>query len=117
MGVMMALSDILETNDGRSLRFINTPKGFSSEVETDTDGDGVLVFAHNTLELAEHGIAALEATRQEGPAWIAYPKAGKLATDLNRDELAARLKGEGFRPVHQVSVDDTWAAVRLGSLY
>lgn len=117
MGATMALSDILEAAGGHTLRLINAPKGLSPGVEIDADGDGVLVFAHNTFELAEHGAAALEATRNESSAWIAYPKAGKLATDLNRDELAARLKGEGFRPVRQVSVDDTWAAVRLGSLY
>lgn len=113
----MTVSDILETTNGHGLRLVNPPKGFDLDADTSEDGTAVLVFAHNTLELAEHGVAALEANRKDGPAWIAYPKAGKLATDLNRDELAARLKSEGVRPVRQVSVDDTWAAVRLGSLY
>ncbi len=113
----MPISDIVKATNGHKLRIVNLPKSLSLDVEAGDDGQAVVVFAHNTFELAEHGFAALEANRKTGLAWIAYPKAGKLATDLNRDELAARLKDEGVRPVRQMSLDDTWAAVRLGSLY
>jgi hypothetical protein len=44
--------------------------------------------------------------------WIAYPKAGKLGTDLSRDILAA-LTAEGIQPVRQVTVDETWSALRF----
>ena len=50
--------------------------------------------------------------------WIAYPKAGQLGTDLNRDSVAEILSAEGVRPVRQIAVDDVWSALRLrpGSL-
>jgi hypothetical protein len=45
--------------------------------------------------------------------WVAYPKAGQLGTDLNRDKLAALLKADGVRPVRQIAIDDVWSALRL----
>ena len=45
--------------------------------------------------------------------WIAYPKAGKLDTDLNRDVLWKLLDGNGIRPVRQIAIDDTWSAMRF----
>ena len=56
---------------------------------------------------------AIEAARRDKLAWIAYPKAGRLGTDLNRDILAATLAGEGVRPVRQIAIDETWSALRF----
>jgi hypothetical protein len=44
---------------------------------------------------------------------VAYPKAGQLGTDLNRDPLAAAFTASGLRPVRQVSIDATWSALRF----
>jgi hypothetical protein len=46
-------------------------------------------------------------------AWVGYPKGGKLGTDLNRDRLAEALAAHGIQPVRQVSIDDTWSALRF----
>ena len=56
---------------------------------------------------------AVEAARGDKLAWIAYPKAGKLGTDLNRDILAALLTERGVQPVRQVAIDETWSALRF----
>jgi hypothetical protein len=53
------------------------------------------------------------AARQDKLAWIAYPKAGQLGTDLNRDILAGELSGQGVQPVRQVAIDETWSALRF----
>jgi hypothetical protein len=45
--------------------------------------------------------------------WVAYPKAGRLGTDLNRDVLAAFLSERGARPVRQIALDATWSALRF----
>ncbi|HEX7442996.1 MAG TPA: hypothetical protein VF320_03855, partial [Acidimicrobiales bacterium] len=55
-------------------------------------------------------VAAASADRL---TWVAYPKAGQLGTDLNRDSLASRLTPHGVRPVRQVSIDDVWSALRF----
>ena len=54
-----------------------------------------------------------EATLSCELTWIAYPKAGQLETDLNRDILWELLDGKGVRPVRQVALDDTWSALRF----
>jgi len=54
-----------------------------------------------------------EAAKADRLAWIAYPKASQMGTDLNRDILWKLVKPMGIRPVRQVSVDDTWSAMRF----
>jgi len=77
------------------------------------DADAVIAFARNKAELAVVAAPAIEAARQDRLAWVAYPKAGKLGTDLNRDILAALLTAEGVQPVRQVAIDETWSALRF----
>jgi hypothetical protein len=77
------------------------------------DADAVIAFARNKAELATIAAPAVEAARQDRLAWVAYPKAGKLGTDLNRDILAALLSAEGVQPVRQVAIDETWSALRF----
>jgi len=75
--------------------------------------DAVVAFARNRAELDSVAAPAIEAARLGKLAWIAYPKAGKLGTDLNRDVLAEMVKREDVRPVRQVALDDIWSALRL----
>lgn len=75
--------------------------------------DAVVAFARNQAELDEVAAPAIEAARQDRLAWIAYPKGGKLGTDLNRDVLAALLTERGVQPVRQVAIDETWSALRF----
>jgi hypothetical protein len=75
--------------------------------------DAVVAFARNQAELDSVAAPAVEAARRDKLAWIAYPKAGKLGTDLNRDILAALLTERGVQPVRQVAIDDTWSALRF----
>jgi hypothetical protein len=77
------------------------------------DADVTVAFVRVRAELATVGVAAIEAARRDDLAWIAYPKAGKLGTDLNRDSLAAALANEGIEPVRQVAIDETWSALRF----
>lgn len=98
------------------LRVVNAPSGFSAgalEAAPDDEDAAVLVFARNSAELDEHAAVAIEAARQDRLAWIAYPKAGQLGTDLNRDRLWERLKDQGIRGVRQVSIDAVWSAMRF----
>lgn len=74
---------------------------------------GVLVFVRSRAELEARVGPALEAARADRLAWIAYPKASQLGTDLNRDSLWAALEGRGVRPVRQVAIDDVWSALRF----
>jgi hypothetical protein len=75
--------------------------------------DAVVAFTRNQAELDSVAAPAIEAARAGKLAWIAYPKAGKLGTDLNRDVLAALLTARGVQPVRQVAIDETWSALRF----
>jgi hypothetical protein len=75
--------------------------------------DIVLVY---TRDRAALGSALPKATRrlaEGGILWVAYPKAGQLGTDLNRDSLARALHAEGLEAVAQIAVDDVWSALRV----
>ena len=88
--------------------------GFKLDVPTAMSGAHVLLlFARESESLMSHGKPVFEAARQDRSAWIAYPKAGKMGTDLNRDKLAALVKPLGIQPVRLVSLDDTWSAMRF----
>ena len=74
--------------------------------------DAVLLFVRMRADL-DDAEALLAAARADRLAWVAYPKAGRLGTDLNRDRLAEALTALGLRPVRQVALDDTWSALRF----
>ena len=59
---------------------------------------------------------AIAAGREDRLAWIAYPKARQLGTDLNRDILAALVEARGAQPVRSVSIDGVWSALRFRPL-
>jgi hypothetical protein len=104
----------LQLRDGQSVRLINPPAGFEIDGHpSDSKGDALLLFAQDGKRLNDMGKPVIEAAKKDRLAWIAYPKAGKLGTDLNRDKLAEMLKAPGLRPVRLVSLDDTWAAMRF----
>ena len=94
----------------------DVPSVVTTDVNPSADpgaADAVVAFARNQAELDSVAAPAIEAARRDKLAWIAYPKAGKLGTDLNRDVLAALLAGQGVQPVRQVAIDDTWSALRF----
>ena len=76
--------------------------------------DAVIGFAQSAADLASDDAAAVvAAAARDALAWVAYPKAGQLGTDLNRDTVAAALTDRGVRPVRQVAIDDVWSALRF----
>jgi hypothetical protein len=106
----------LQIKDGTKVAVVNLPGGVQLDVVDTTSADAadaVLVFARNQVELQQFAEPAVEAARADRLSWIAYPKAGQLGTDLNRDVLWKLLDGTGVRPVRQISIDDTWSALRF----
>jgi hypothetical protein len=110
------LTDKLQIKPGQSLAILNPPPGVSLPTSTAGGQPGtasaVIGFAVRRDDLDQLG-PVIGAARAGRLAWIGYPKGGKLGTDLNRDKLAQALAGEGIQPVRQVSIDDTWSALRF----
>jgi len=110
----MELAAKLQIPAGTGLRVLNLPSGLVLGIPRGKDtSEGLLFFASNSSVLKKNGTPAIVSARADRLTWIAYPKAGQLGTDLNRDRLCEILKPEGIRPVRQVSLDETWSALRF----
>jgi hypothetical protein len=109
-----SLARKLQIPDGRGVYVINPPARFQIDAPVTTDSQGaVLLFAADSKTLMKLGKLVFEAAKADRLAWIAYPKAGQLGTDLNRDILWKTLEPFGIRAVRQISIDDTWSAMRF----
>ncbi len=112
----MDLTDKLQIKPGQSLAILNPPPGVTLPASTSggqpSTASAVIGFAVRHDDLDQLG-AVIGAARADRLAWIGYPKGGKLGTDLSRDRLAQALASHGIQPVRQVSIDDTWSALRF----
>src|SRR6478672_9817 len=93
-----------------TIDLVLTPDAYPSERGP---ADIVLVFARARRGLDGALAKATKRLTDGGILWVAYPKAGQLGTDLNRDILARALQTRGLEPVGQIAVDDVWSALRV----
>jgi hypothetical protein len=110
------LTGKLQIKPGQSVAVLNAPPGVTLPASTSGsephNADAVIGFAVRSDDLGQLS-PVIGAARADRLAWIGYPKGGKLGTDLNRDRLAQAMVAEGIQPVRQVSIDDTWSALRF----
>ncbi|HEX2021675.1 MAG TPA: hypothetical protein VHH36_03130, partial [Candidatus Thermoplasmatota archaeon] len=107
----MSLAKKLNLKDGMKLRVVGKPAGLDlGDVATTTSAkaDGVLVFVKKLDEVDAKCAPMVEVAKADGLAWVAYPKAGQMGTDLNRDVLWKHLLKQGIQGVRQVALDDVW---------
>jgi hypothetical protein len=112
----MSLAKKLNLKAGTKLRVMGKPKEVDLgdvEVTSLANVRDVLVFVTRITDLDRVAGPMLEAARADRIAWAAYPKAGQLGTDLNRDILAKELQKRGAQPVRQVAIDEVWSALRF----
>src|SRR5262245_621266 len=113
---MPGLAKKLNLKDGTKVRVLGKPADVDLDDITTTraaNADAVLAFVSRLADVDTTCAPVFEAAREDRLAWIAYPKAGRLGTDLNRDILWQRLLSRGVQGVRQVALDDTWSAMRF----
>ena len=112
----------LQLRPGDRLAVLHRPPGVELGMGQSTpddaldpeEADAVLLFATTSTDLRGlDGEFVVEAARRDDLVWVAYPKAGSLATDLTRESLAAAMREQGLRPVRQISIDRVWSALRF----
>jgi hypothetical protein len=110
----MELSKKLQIPAGTSLFLVNAPKGLrlGAPLAKAESSSAVLVFASDSKELKALAKPAIEAAKADRVAWIAYPKAGQLGTDLGRDTLWQLMEPFGIGPVRAVVRRGTMALGR-----
>lgn len=112
----MSLAKKLNLKDGMKIRVVGKPANVDlGDVATTTSAkaEALLVFAKTLAEVDAKCAPVIEAAKADRIAWVAYPKAGQLGTDLNRDVLWEHLKKQGIDTVRQVAIDDVWSALRF----
>ncbi len=76
--------------------------------------DAAHVFVREKAQAQVTLPTAIDALRPGGVLWVMWPKQSSgVKTDLNRDALAALAMTFGWGPVSNVSIDETWSALRL----
>jgi hypothetical protein len=80
---------------------------------SDASDAAVISFITRSDELDVAAGPAIAAALEDRLAWIAYPKARQLGTDLNRDILVALVQARGAQPVRAVSINTVWSALRF----
>jgi hypothetical protein len=119
------LAGKLRMQPGQRVLILNAPSGFVQKLEPLPEGIGleqvpegkydfVHLFVTNGAELERFGPVALRSATYDGLFWISYPKrSSKVKTDLSRDMGWDVVANAGLRPVTQVSIDETWSALRF----
>jgi hypothetical protein len=90
-----------------------TPDGVSVSGDP-SKASTAIVIADDAASVRTQFATSGTALLGSGNLWVLYPKGNKA--DINRDSLWPILSEFGFRPISQVSVDDTWSALRFRAL-
>ena len=115
----MTVAGKLQIRPGQAVCVLDLPSGVDLELPAESGSaaadvaEVVIAFALRLADLDGSARPAVDAARRDALAWIAYPKAGRLGTDLNRDVLRDAALRHGVQPVRQVAIDDTWSALRF----
>lgn len=112
----MTLAKRLNLKPGMKLRVFAKPHDVDLDdlhTTSSKSADAILLFVRDLAELDEMAGPVVELALRDGLAWIAYPKAGQLGTDLNRDILWKHLLASGVQGVRQIALDETWSALRF----
>ena len=109
---------------GQRAAVLNAPPSYEAvaqqipEVQRQLSGsfDFIHVFATQRDELLREGPKWRAALAPNGLLWVSYPKGKALKTDLNRDVVRLALEEVRLETVSQVSIDDTWSALRAKAM-
>ena len=118
------LAQKLYMREGFRIAILNPPVGYGQllvglpdnvTIANSPEGELDLIqfFVTKRKQLEEELPKLRNALRPRGLVWVSYPKRNQLDADINRDSIVAYAKTIGLKAVAQVSVDDTWSALRF----
>lgn len=124
IGLAEGIAKKLQIKHGMRICLVGAPpeyqeivKDFPKTVEIATALRGQFDLVHAFFKKLDDVLARADklkaALKDGGILWISYPKAKGLGTDVNRDILWEKLKPFGLEAVAQVSIDETWSALRF----
>jgi hypothetical protein len=111
-----SLAKKLNLKDGMKVRVVGKPTDVDLgdvAVTPSANAEGVIVFVKTLAGVDATCGPAVDAAKEDRIAWIMYPKAGQLDTDLNRDILWQHLLKKHIQGVRQIAIDNVWSAMRF----
>jgi hypothetical protein len=115
---MTDLATKLRIVGGVSVRLMRAPdrhRPLLGEVEESPGrADVVMLYSRSREQLDRDAPDAIGAVEAGGVLWICYPKlSAKTPSDLSREVVRDAMSKHRWTPVSQVSIDDTWSALRF----
>ena len=124
------MSDVfkkLKLTDERTALIINAPSDFAASLQglphdsqfgkTTQHYDYVQFFVKSISEFENLIPQVITAGKYDCLIWACYPKgSGKVKFDINRDRIHDASPQFGVDTVTQISIDETWSAMRLRPL-
>jgi hypothetical protein len=105
---------ILNAPAGYASALGELPAGVALAISPEGEHDFVQLFIKENADFGRLGPTALEAISYDGLFWLCYPKkSGNIKSDLSREAVWKLMQGSGIRPVTQISIDETWSALRF----
>ena len=121
-----SLAKKLQLKPESSILLYNAPDSYPALLEPLPDGaflvqsvdsgrcDAVHLFVTTGADLRRDLPHVLAVLKPDGLLWISYPKKSSgTETDLTRDVGWESIKAAGWEPVRQVSLYETWSALRF----
>ena len=111
-----SLAKKLNIKEGMKVQVIGKPADVDLgdvAVAASSTAEGVIVFVKRLADVDATCGPLVDAAKEDRIAWIVYPKAGQLGTDLYRDVLWKHLLMKGIQGVRQIAIDDVWSAMRF----
>src|SRR6266516_3112421 len=111
----MSLGKKLNVKVGMTLKIVAKPRSvdLGNLVTTRASDNGALIFVKTLHDVEALCGPAIEAALADRLAWVAYPKARQLGTDLDREIVRKRLAQHRIRGVRQVAINAVWSAMRF----
>ncbi|MBW4439433.1 MAG: hypothetical protein KME04_20005 [Pleurocapsa minor GSE-CHR-MK-17-07R] len=90
------------------------PEAVTIDNEPDGLYDMVIAFCANKADADALTPAGMEALKEDGGLWMAYPKVtGKAKPDLTRDRGWEAIARANWGPVSQVALTEVWTVMRF----
>jgi hypothetical protein len=112
----MSLAKKLNLKADTKVRVVGKPNGVDLGdvlVTSSAKADAIVLFVTTLDGLDDACRPVVEAAKADRIAWVAFPKTGRLGTDLNRDVLGRYMRKYAIQGVRQIAVDEVWSAMRF----
>jgi len=120
-----ALAKKLQIKPGAHVLVLDAPDGYLDGLAPLPDGvqlaerahghfDVVQAFVRTKADVDRRATIVVKSAKPGAVIWLCWPKASAhVATDLSRDVLFGQAQQFGLRAVSNVSIDETWSALRF----